>query len=435
MGMSRIKNTMNSILRKGAADVVIGTFLQKLIMFLSSILFARLLSKDNLGIIGYAESIVGFVLLINACGLSHAQLRYAAKEDSVTAKLMYYRATLKMSIPIEMATIIIIIGLGVYYYLFNSAKVGLQLFSMVFIPGFSLLADCGFYFLRSVPDNRKYAFFSVLHATILIVGQLVGYFLIGLTGIPLFKSFGYLLSGLILLSFIHNFYEKKIKRIDAGSTFEFTGTIKKAMWLFGLQTVLVNLTTQASSLIDTYLVGTLIKDFSQVGMFKVASTIPMNLSFIPSSVAIFFFPYFSKNEENTTWLRRNIKRVVCYMTAVSAVITTAIVLFTPLIIQILYGEKYLEAIPLMRVLMISFFFRCAFRIPLVNILPAIGFMKYNLIRGIVGLILQLILDFTLIPVLGVYGAAVTTVIVDLVISGMCLFFVYQKFYKRGKNHA
>ena len=119
---------------------------------------------------------------------------------------------------------------------------------------------------------------------------------------------------------------------------------------------------------------------------------------------------------------------------------TAIIIFvisvfgalaTPLLIRLLYGKKYLDAIPLSRVLWIMRMTDCAIRVVPVTFLPALGDTKYNYIASPVYCLIHAIIDYFLILNLGINGVAYATIIIN-VISGI-IAWTYIRWYCLRRN--
>ena len=98
------------------------------------------------------------------------------------------------------------------------------------------------------------------------------------------------------------------------------------------------------------------------------------------------------------------------------------------IILLLYGQQYLNVIPLMQVLLVASFFNNGLRQTLANILSAVGKQVVNLIIAGVGIVLQITLDIIIIPKYGGIGLAWASSIVYFFMGISLLIIVYKNFY-------
>ena len=94
----------------------------------------------------------------------------------------------------------------------------------------------------------------------------------------------------------------------------------------------------------------------------------------------------------------------------------------------MYGEQYLNIVGLMRLLLLAAFLNSGLRYTTANILAAMGEVRYNMIISGVGIFVQIILDFILIPRLGVIAVAISNCIVFFAMSIFLMVIFIHKFY-------
>ena len=90
--------------------------------------------------------------------------------------------------------------------------------------------------------------------------------------------------------------------------------------------------------------------------------------------------------------------------------------FAGLAIRLLWGEQYMDGVPVFRVLAVSFFFLGTFRSTSTNILQALGKVRFNLCVSVVAAISNFVLDYFFIKMYGIMGAAVATLLVTVIAS-------------------
>ncbi|MFR1758660.1 MAG: polysaccharide biosynthesis C-terminal domain-containing protein, partial [Christensenellaceae bacterium] len=95
---------------------------------------------------------------------------------------------------------------------------------------------------------------------------------------------------------------------------------------------------------------------------------------------------------------------------VNGVVYLGLAIFAPLIIWLIFSEKYMNVIPVFQVLSLNFLVY-SIRHLLGNVIAVIKRVKVNLVISIVSGILNMTLNLILIPKLGPIGAAAATVIV------------------------
>ena len=84
------------------------------------------------------------------------------------------------------------------------------------------------------------------------------------------------------------------------------------------------------------------------------------------------------------------------------------------IVVLIYGNEYLDAVPIFKVIIWSISLAYV-TIGLGNILDAIGYQKLRFYFVLLSCILNIVLNYFLIPIYGAFGAAISTLIARIVI--------------------
>ena len=94
----------------------------------------------------------------------------------------------------------------------------------------------------------------------------------------------------------------------------------------------------------------------------------------------------------------------------------------PLAIWLIYVEKYMNVLPVFRVLSFNYFVYGSTHMLFGNVIAAMKKSEVNLAIAVASGILNILLNLTLIPRLGSVGASIATVCVSISVSLMnCLF--------------
>ena len=141
-------------------------------------------------------------------------------------------------------------------------------------------------------------------------------------------------------------------------------------------------------------------------------------------------PYFAKNEKNKDWVKKNFKKVYTLSAGIVGTVAVLIALSAKPLIQFMYGEQYLNVVGLMRILLVAAFFNSGLRFTTANILASMGEIKYNMIVSGVGIVVQVILDFLLIPHLGVMAVAISNCFVFFLMAVTLFSIFYKKYFSK-----
>ena len=105
-----------------------------------------------------------------------------------------------------------------------------------------------------------------------------------------------------------------------------------------------------------------------------------------------------------------------YFAPANAVISIGLVIFAPLIIRILFGKQYLDAVPAFRLLSIGYFFSATLKKVVGNLLVTQRKLKVNFWAGVLESTANIVCNCILINIFGAIGAAIATLAVSVVSS-------------------
>ena len=410
--------------QNGAFHIVLGSFMTKFVSFFGSVFIVRLLSKADYGILSYYENFISYFIVLAGFGLDAALLRYIVLSDGMSAKKgCYSHALIRGSV-----WNVFLVGVGLLIIYFYPHKEAFQnyfplAFCLTMCMPFVFLENASLGALRGLFKNKSYAIITFGIAFVQISSRMIGAALGGLQMTVRFRLAAEILCGLFCIAFLFHKCFSSVSLQPMGKSFA------KEMDRYSLQMMITNSLWAIFMLNDLFLLGQLSGDEIVIADYKVAYVIPANLSVFIVAVGIFVAPYFTKKdkEKNYRWIREKSRLVLIITASIMGVLTILCFLFAKTIIRIMYGEQYLSAVPIMRLLLFASFFNNGIRSSLANILSAVGKQKANLLVAAFGMIIQIFLDILLIPRFGAVGVACSSAFVYLAMS--CFLIVYfKKFY-------
>ena len=137
--------------------------------------------------------------------------------------------------------------------------------------------------------------------------------------------------------------------------------------------------------------------------------------------------------QNPGRFANQLKEYVRVFVGVALLLLIIMFAFAPIIIYIVYGEKYIGVVPIFRILCVNFFVNAGIRKLLTNAIYVMKRVKINLMLASLAGVLNIVLDLILIGKLGSQGAAIATVAVTVFISALEAAYVMH--YLRGKGTA
>lgn len=219
----------------------------------------------------------------------------------------------------------------------------------------------------------------------------------------LWFSFSNCISNIIIAILLIIFYKKsKSPRM----TFSLNKGIQllKESYHFILSSLMVAVYAQ----IDKMMIGSMLDDISSVGLYSVSTTIVSLWSFLPTAIINSFKPVVLEIK-STSYERYKLKLKQLYSLIIwlSIAYTIFILIFGRIIILILYGNEYIASLSTLKIAIfgVAFSFIGVIR---EFWLVCEGKQKYAKWFAIIGVIVNVILNYILIPTMGIVGAAIAT---------------------------
>lgn len=420
-----LKDLLKKALSKGLFSILSSQVLNKLIQFISSIVLIRILSKPVYGIWTYAYNTLNMFILLQGLGLSIGVLQFVSATDDPEKKKTYLLYGLKFGarINILLAAIIGIIS----FFIPLNIEASTPIFrALLFIPLFVGFFESIQNYLRGSLQNNLFSLNNVINSTLFLGLSVLGVLFFGVYGIVAGRYLAYVfcLLGILVFQRRHIFSE-----INQHKDHQLSKDEKKQIFRFSIVSSLTGSISALLYLLDTFLVGLIIPKEEVVASYKTATQIPFALTFIPSSVMVFAYPYFVKMKENIKSLKKYTIAVSGGLIVLNAAISAFLFFFAEFIITLVFGPEYKDSVVPFRILAIGYFFAGSFRIPFGNILASIRKVKVNLIIAIISGICNIVLDVVLILNFGANGAAVATVgvfIISSLLSGAYLFYYLHR---------
>lgn len=419
------KKEIKDLLSKGLIQIFSANFINKIIQFTTVLLLTRIISVTEYGSFSYAQNTMNFALLLEGLGVTSGILQYSSVATEPSEKYKFFGFGVKLGFIFN----ILISALLMIYSIWGAVAISSSrhyLFIMSFIPLFSIMYNTIQSYLRSTLRNKEYsrltvfntvAYFAftvslsyMMSANGLVLGMYIAYFSTIVYGIYLIRE------DIKKFKFI-NIKEKSVK-------FQF---IK-----YSVITVLSNAMSQILYLLDSQLIGIFTQSEELLANYKVATTIPFNINFIPMSLMVFVYPYFANNNDNKQWVKDKLLKLIKALGALNLLISLGGIIFAKPIFYIIF-PKYTEAITAFRILMVGYFVTGTFRIPFGNILASLGNVKANLINAIITGSINIVLDVILISKFGSIGAAITSLSVAVISSILQGIFIMRHINKMKEN--
>lgn len=161
--------------------------------------------------------------------------------------------------------------------------------------------------------------------------------------------------------------------------------------------------------IDQVMIRNMI-DNAAVGQFSVASKITELAIFIPMVIAQTVTPLLvNARQESPDLYKKKRQQFMDMMIWIAIGMALILFVIASPAIKILFGDKYLDAIPVLQIMAWKTVFVALF-VSSGQIIIIENIQKYAVLRNIVGCFISVLLNYALIPRFGIIGSAVATII-------------------------
>ena len=416
--ISKVKSVLEKLLNTGFFHIFSSSVINKVISFASGIILVRILTKPEYGIYTYANNILSFCKLASGFGIVSAMLQICSESKDPIKRNLIYSYCYRFGATFNLLLAGIILGISILFPLpIEGSNFCLSL--MCGIPLFHVIYDLQITNLRTELKTKEYAYSNTI-STILTFAFSCGLsFFLREQGLILAQYLS-LAIAIILIGVLFK-TNVSFKKVTLDSD------IKKSLFSIGGVSMANNGLSQLMYLLDVFVLGIVLKDESIVASYKIATTIPTALTFIPLSVIIYVYPYFARNKNNKRWLISNYKKLTAAMGFVNLVIGGLLFALAPFIIRIVFGAQYLDAVEPFRILSISYIFSGTFRIIGGNLLVTQRKLTFNLIIAAISGALNTVLNVFFIITYGSVGAAIATIITVIFTSVLNTWYLIRTF--------
>lgn len=424
-----MKNVISSAIKKleksGFFSIFMSSILSNVLVFLGGTIIVRVLSKNDYGIYAYILNCTSMLMLLNDWGTSQATLQFlleANKDEKKKSSILKF--SIKMvTIAASVSGFLILLSPLFYPFTIVEAK---KLTPLLFlIPILTMINSLIPMVLRANMENKKYArlqLFSTFINYLFLITLSLAFGLIGAVISQYVYYIVLLLYGIYLAKpFLKNIKTKgKLKKDE-----------KKDFLKFSISCQVNNSIGGLLLIVDTFLIGLMIKDSQTIASYKVGSAIPHALTFIYTCVTVYMMPLLVKHNKDFEWIKKALKKMIIYGGIGYGIIFSIIIFASYFIINLIYGKAYIDTVPVMIILVIGLFFTSAFKVPCANILTSMKKVKVNIYINIVSVALNFILNIIFINEFGYTGAAMTTTIIN-VLSSIAYIVIVSRVLKKEK---
>lgn len=365
---------------------------------------ARYFGTEKYGLFNYILSITSLFSGIASIGIYHIATKDLTQRPEDEGKIMGTSFTLRIIV----AILLVIAAETTVCIMTNnegtSMVIGIllslmMLFSCSEVVDYYATANLKVKYI-AISKCVAYIIFAILKVLIVVLKLDIRYY-----------TATYLIEGIIYAIFLFISYRIIHKKNGTKCKWSFDKIYAKKLlnncWYFAFSSIMVTIYMR----IDQVMLGKMIDNKSQVGIYSAAVRIAEMWAFVPNSIISSFKPVIMKykGEKNEKAYIKNLQRLYDISSLVSIAFAIGITIFARLIILILYGMEFLEASKVLYILIWGIWFGIIGNVHYIWLICE-NKGRYSLFYSVAGSITNIIFNAILIPKYGMYGAAIATLI-------------------------
>jgi O-antigen/teichoic acid export membrane protein len=399
------KNLLEEIKKKKLFKETIWSFLAKgitfLLVFATNIFLARFLGVERLGLWSFFLGILSIILLLSYGGINASATKYIA-EHNKTSNL---RNVLKSSFKIRVLFSLIFSALLLFLYKPLIILIGRPELENLFLWAVPLV------FLSGLTEYLKAVFTGLHRNKYNFIINFIEY------GLKLILLVCFLMFSNNLISVVNSYSLALFITVAVGFYlfyFNFYKDLKysnenfdRNIFKYSIPLFFISMGFWMATELDVVMIG-FIKGNYEVGIYSVAKEIIIKLPHIALAISMGTMPLFAKiNTENKEALKKLFYKLLKINTIIFGSIAFLLIFFSWFFIPLFYGKNYAGSVlPLQ--LLTPYLVMFSYSIFLSSFLDYRGLAKKRAINLSIAIILNIVLNFILIPQYGASGAAIAT---------------------------
>ena len=404
---------------KNLSYVGLGTIIATIFSFAFNILAGRILGPSGYGEFTLVQSVAMFLYIPMIMGFGTAMVKYNAEEED------YNRQRTIISTTYILVFIFMIISILVYSLFPSQISNLFSVSGEIFYLSFVFAVLFVFYTLttstlRGLHEMKKYAIFQPIYSIILLSAFLVFIFInfISFKSVVFSMYLAYGITGGIILAFIRKYIR-----------FEFDKHWADRLARYGSYAMIAGASSAVGANIDKILINKYMT-ITDVGVYRAYYFAFINIIMLFSGIFItVFFPVASKHENKEVMFKR-INKIIPYI----IILGLPLMIGFGFIILKFYGGEY--PFDLKLALLFGFAGICvcisSFYGWLFNAIGMEG-VKIVSFSAIIWALVSIFLNIWLIPLIGIEGAIIATMISYIVCIGFMLSKRSVLYYDKNKS--
>ena len=406
---------------KNMSWLLVSQIIASICGFVWTVLMARYLGVNNYGILGFAVSITGILGVIDDLGINFYVIRQISTDNKTAPKYLGNSLLLKIifaAIKFILTFIILILLKTEEFTIFITILFSLEMTIKAYINSLNGAFQAF--------ENTKFQGIGItlMNTTTLLFILISIYADLGLLGV----SISYIIANLI--TFIYSYYV--LNKYITKPKFKFDWNFCKKITLYSLPFAISGMLYIIYYSIDMVMISKLVGDYAN-GIYNATYKLIAVLNLFYSVYTAVIFPVMSKFYKNDKKLLvTSFEKSVKYLMLVMIPLAIGTMFYSLNIIQLIYGNQYDAAASVLSILIwtVCLLFFSGAANTLLN-----ASHKETTVTKIyaIAAVFNIALNFVMIPYFSYNGAAITTVLSDVLIVALQTYVIYRIGHRPNKK--
>lgn len=426
--MKKLFLKIKEFAKDGLFHIFGGSIVSKVAGVLSTFFVIRQLDKVAYGEYVSANNLFSYLTTFVGLGLANAALQYCSEKISQPKKNGIHSYSLWFGSVSNLLLVAVIFGMAFVKRAMGDHTEAYYLMLMSGLPFVMYLHTYLQIVLRIDLRNKEFSFSSMVYSVAMLVGNVVMTHFFGVPGLIVSTYIANVFGAVNSVFFLRKqrFFGALRKNREA-----LTPSYRKEITNYGFIYAFTGFSSMMLLLLDVTCLDLILNDPSVLADYKVATTIPTACAFVPSCLLVYFYPKmvkaFGEGRQNG---RRYVGQLMKVFLLVNGGIFVLMVLASPILIPLAFGSQYkgVEITLVFCVLCVNYLVH-AVQMLYNHVLAVVKRLKANLVLSLASGGVKILLNMVMITWLGSMGAAISTVAVTCLITGLYMIYLHR-FYKQ-----
>jgi O-antigen/teichoic acid export membrane protein len=390
--------------------MVIGVFVMAIV--------ARYLGPENYGLYNYALAFVTLFTALSTLGLETLSVKSIVQQEEEEGTILFTSLVLRV---IGGIVLTLVAGITIKFIAPNDELVHLLVLIMSFTMIFKSLEVIEYW----IQAYQKSKISSLIRMGTYVLSALLKIIFVLSEGSLFHLALIYMSDALIIGSaLVIAYFKNETSHTEWKFNFQYAKNILSQSWYLILSGIMGTLFMQ----IDKVMLGSMLPNKEELGVYSAATQIASMWYFVPMAVITSFKPVImgKKKSDEKSYLK-SIQLLYTIVAWIGIGFGIFILLFSKMIIGILYGPEYFKAASILSISIWAGTF-AVLGTAASTWMVSEGTQKYSIILLSGGALANVGLNFILIPILGGYGAAIATLAAQIIANFIIPLFIRKVRY-------